>query len=87
MKSNFELCRDGFHAINEFKRSRTLEELARQEGNTDSAMYHELKMFKAFDRIELTLRAIQQNERNLCGNLFTRRKRITSSGDIIRRLL
>lgn len=64
MKTNFDLCRDAFHAVNEFKRSRTLAEIARHEGSTETAIYHELKQYKAFDRLELSLRAIQQNERN-----------------------
>jgi len=63
MKSTFDLCKDAFNAINEYKRSRTHLEGAKYEGNDERIMLNELKMFKAFDRIELTLRAIQSNER------------------------
>jgi hypothetical protein len=63
MKSTFDLCKDAFNAINEYKRSRTHLEGAKYEGNNERIMLNELKMFKAFDRIELTLRAIQSNER------------------------
>lgn len=62
--TNFDLCRDAFKSINEFKRSRTLSEQARQDGDISKAIFHELKTYKAFDAIELYLRAIQSNERN-----------------------
>lgn len=60
---NLELIREIFKAINSFKRSRTLYEKYRKEGDEQKALYHELRMFKEFDRIELGVRAIQKNER------------------------
>lgn len=65
MKSNFELCREAFDAINEYKRSRSMAETARSEGKTERAIFHELKTYKAFDRLELIIRGIQQNERHV----------------------
>ena len=63
MKSNLELIKECFTAINNFKRSRTLFEKHSKLGNHSQALYHELTMFKEFDRIELSVRAIQKNER------------------------
>ena len=60
MASQVELCKQAFKALNSFKRSRALMEGAvRQEDKN----YHELQMFKQFDSLELTLRAIQGNAR------------------------
>ncbi|WP_033829038.1 hypothetical protein [Bacillus andreraoultii] len=63
MKTNLELCREAFQAINSFKRSRCLTQQYRKEGDELKSQYHELKMYKEFDRLELALRAIQKNER------------------------
>ena len=60
MATQSELCKQAFKAMNSFKRSRALMEGAvRQEDRN----YHELQMFKQFDSLELTLRAIQSNAR------------------------
>lgn len=63
MKTNLELCREAFSAVNSFKRSRCLTQKYRKEGDELNAQYHELKMYKEFDRLELAIRAIQKNER------------------------
>lgn len=59
-QSNFELCKQGFYAVNKYKRHRTLRESSNTEADRN---FHELQMFKTFDSIELTLRAIQSNDR------------------------
>lgn len=65
MKSNFELVKEGFAAINSFKRSRALAEIARHEGETDKAIFHELRQYKNIDQLELCLRVIQSNEKGI----------------------
>ena len=59
-QSNYDLCKQGFAAINNFKRHRTLRDNANTEVDRN---FHELHMYKTFDSIELTMRAIQSNER------------------------
>lgn len=64
-KTNIDLIGLAFKNINGFKRHRSLAETSRQEGNTDRAIYHELKQYKFIDGLELTLRAIQKGLREL----------------------
>ncbi len=64
-KSNMGLVHTAFRNVNSFKRHRALAEIARKDGNRDKAQYHELKMYKEFDELELALRAIQKGIREL----------------------
>lgn len=59
-QSNYDLCKQGFTALNSFKRHRTLKDNTNTEADRN---FHELKMYKMIDSIELTLRALQSNER------------------------
>jgi len=63
--SNEEAIRHAFNQINLFKRHRVLAEQARQNGNTSSAIFNELKMYKAMDSLELYIRVLNRNEREL----------------------
>lgn len=60
MADTANLCRQAFKAINNFKRHRTLSDTV-VDGK--DKMYHELQMYKQMDSLELTVRAIQLNER------------------------
>lgn len=55
-----DLCRQAFKAINAFKRHRTL---ANSTTDGKDKLYHELQMYKQFDSIELSVRAINANEK------------------------
>lgn len=59
-KTNSDLIDIAFVNINAYKRHRAMADSSRMEGNTDRAIYHELKMYKHFDAIELALRGIQR---------------------------
>lgn len=63
--TNQEAISQAFNKINEFKRYRVLAEEARRNGNTSTAIFNELKMYKAFDSIELYVRVLNKNERNI----------------------
>ncbi|CAM4303286.1 hypothetical protein [Jeotgalicoccus halotolerans] len=63
MKTNRDLIHEAFDALNSYKRSRTLEDQRRKDGEQLDADKHELRQFKEIDRIELALRAINSNER------------------------
>lgn len=63
--NGLDLTSQAFRYINSYKRHRTLAEAARCDGNTDKAIYHELKQYKCFDGLELTLRAIQKGFREI----------------------
>lgn len=63
--SNKEAISQTFNQINLFKRYRVLAEQARRKGDTQTAIFNELKMYKAFDSIELYVRALNKNERLL----------------------
>ena len=52
-----------FKQINNFKRHRVLAEQARQDGDTQSAIFNELKSYKAIDSLELAIRVLNKNER------------------------
>lgn len=61
--TNKEAIQQSFNQINAFKRHRVLAEKARQEGDTSSAIFNELKMYKAIDSLELYIRVLNKNER------------------------
>jgi hypothetical protein len=63
--SNQEAISKAFHQINAFKRHRVLAEQCRQDGDTSGAIFNELKMYKAIDSVELYLRNLNRNERQL----------------------
>ena len=52
-----------FNNINAFKRHRTLHDSAVHKNNLTDATYQELRMYKFFDAIELSARAIQKQVR------------------------
>lgn len=60
MAETSELIQQAFRTVNKFKRHRTLMS-STLEGK--DKLYHELAMYKQFDSLELTLRAINANER------------------------
>lgn len=64
-KTNIDLIGLSFRNINGFKRHRALADSARQDGNMDRAIYHELKQYKYIDSLELTIRAIQKGLREV----------------------
>lgn len=61
MAETNDLCRQAFKAINAYKRHRTL---ANTVIDGKDKLYHELQMYKQFDSLELTVRAINSNERS-----------------------
>lgn len=64
-KTNMDLIGLAFKNINAYKRHRVLAESARRDGNTEEAIYHELKRYQYIDSLELTLRAIQKGLREI----------------------
>lgn len=54
-----DLIREAFSAINNFKRHRALLDI---KGHSEKE-YHELKMYKMIDQLELALRAINKDLR------------------------
>jgi len=64
-KTNMDLIGLAFKNINAYKRHRVLAESARRDGNTEKAIYHELKRYQYIDSLELTLRAIQKGLREI----------------------
>lgn len=58
-----ELIKDAFKYLNTYKRFRAMNDSARSRGNNTEAEGLELKMYKAIDQLELTLRGIQRAER------------------------
>lgn len=64
-KTNIDLIGISFTNINAYKRHRALAESSRREGDTDNAIYHELKQYKTIDGLELSLRAIQRGLRDV----------------------
>lgn len=54
-----DLIKEAFHHLNSFKRHRALMEV-----NNDKR-YHELKTYKHIDGLELTMRAIQKDQREV----------------------
>lgn len=65
LMTNMDLIGLAFKDINAYKRHRVLAESARRDGNTEEAIYHELKRYKYIDSLELTLRAIQKGLREI----------------------
>jgi flavoprotein len=57
-----DLISEAFGALNSFKRHRALKEI---KPLTSDRQYHELQMFKMFDKLELSLRAIQKEIRGM----------------------
>lgn len=55
----FQLVKDAFYHLNNYKRHRVLE-----DSPTESTNYHRLGKYKSIDQLELTLRAIQKEIRN-----------------------
>ena len=53
-----ELIQEAFGALNSYKRHRALFEI-----KSHDRQYHELQMYKMFDKIELSLRAINKEIR------------------------
>lgn len=62
--TNKEAIQQSFNEINAFKRHRVLAEKARREGDTSTAIFNELKMYKAIDSLELYIRVLNKNERS-----------------------
>lgn len=53
-----DLIQEAFEYANSFKRHRALAEIKKEDKN-----YHQLQMYKMFDNLELTLRAINKSLR------------------------
>jgi hypothetical protein len=64
-KDNKELLQMAFAHINAYKRARARADYDRKEGKRESADIWELKKFRAIDGLELTLRAIQKDLREI----------------------
>jgi len=58
-----ELMHEAFSYLNAFKRARALEQVERQKGNNDKAAMHKLSQYESFDKLELSMRALQKNIR------------------------
>lgn len=54
-----DLIQEAFGALNSYKRHRALKEI-----KVNDRQYHELQMYKMFDKIELSMRAIQKELRH-----------------------
>ena len=64
-KDKRELLQMAFAHINAYKRARARADYDRKEGKRDSADVWELKKFRSIDGLELTLRAIQKDLREM----------------------
>lgn len=62
MEENFN---NAFYHINSFKRHRAFHNMERAKPNANKELlqYHELKMYQFLDNLELTLRALQKENR------------------------
>lgn len=63
--TNEDLIGKCFYYINSFKRHRALAHIRRIEGDSEGAIYHELKQYQFIDSLELALRAIQKGARGI----------------------
>lgn len=63
--TNEDLIGKCFYYINSFKRHRALAHIRRIEGDSEKAIYHELKQYQFIDSLELALRAIQKGARGI----------------------
>lgn len=54
-KNKVDLMNDAFAALNNFKRHRAM-----HESKPDERSYHELKMYKMIDQLELTMRGVNR---------------------------
>lgn len=63
--TNEDLIGKCFYYINSFKRHRALAHIRRIEGDSERAIYHELKQYQFIDSLELALRAIQKGAREI----------------------
>ena len=58
-----EIIKEAFKHLNAFKRYRAMYETAQYKNDRDQATLLELKMYKSFDQLELSLRGIQRENR------------------------
>lgn len=70
------LLSECFYYINSFKRHRVLENVRRQEGNAPKANYHKLKQYELIDSLELAMRAVQKDRRNISEQIDDEEKEV-----------
>jgi hypothetical protein len=56
-----DLMSEAFKNLNAFKRSRALEAVAREKGDSKEAHFQRMRQYETIDRLELSLRALQRD--------------------------